>query len=236
MASHIQQGLLPKIYRWKDLEFGYFYKPMLKVSGDYFDIILLPENRCGVLMADVSGHGIPACLITSMGKLSFVTNSLKSHSPSTILDHVNLDLNRHVKTQDYMTAFFIIFDENYNFQYTNASHQMAIHVTSDGEITELDTDGFFLGVDLDMDIIEYETKKSILKENESLVLYTDGIIDMRNKSGEIFGKERIQKFVKNNYKLGAKTHANEFENYFYGFIDKDNIIDDTTFLVISRKN
>lgn len=232
LASSIQNGLLPGLEDWFDMSFASYYRPMVKVSGDFYDVFQMDGDRLGILCADVSGHGIPACLITSMGKLSFFSNSKQFDETGKILDMVNRDLVAHVKTSDYMTAFFLIFDKDYRFQYSNASHQLAIIVRADGRTEQLDTKGFFLGVNMEDAEIEYESRTEQLHPGDRLILYTDGVVEMRSAGGEEYGHERFLDFLVKNRKLPMKKLTDLFVTEFFQFIDQNRISDDITFLAI----
>jgi sigma-B regulation protein RsbU (phosphoserine phosphatase) len=238
MASDIQKGIFPKDKVWEDLRFSFFYRPMGKVSGDFFDVFTLPGNKCGILIADVSGHGVPAALITMMGKLSFSSKCQASQSPAEIFRLVNKDLQEHVKTQDYMTAFFIVIDRNYDFLFANAAHQKPIHIKKDQSITLLDTRGLFLGADEMLFEIDknqnYEEKKSHLARNEKIVLFTDGIIDMKNFDAIPFGNERLIHFFKKHSKYNLEKISENFKKLFFDYIDLSKISDDITCLIVER--
>ena len=107
MAKQVQEGLLPRhLPQVPGYQLDATYVPTGKVGGDFYDITLLDSNRLFLLMADVSGHGVPAALVTAMAKMSF-DRHMKSHdSVSDILTHVNQDLCYAVETDHYLTAFW----------------------------------------------------------------------------------------------------------------------------------
>jgi len=235
LAKDIQEGLLPIRKEWKALKFANFYWPMEKVSGDYYDIFELPNGKLGVVMADVSGHGVPAALITTMGKISFAMNSQKVQKTDKILQLVNRDLGEHVKTQDYMTAFLIIFDPSFEFSYTNAAHQKAIHFNEKNEIIEeLDTNGFFLGTGMEPEEVAYEEKTSYLAPGEKLLLFTDGIVEMQNTAKEDFGEKRLADFFLANVGLDIQALNEKFAKHFKEFIKGAKVTDDISFFLIER--
>ncbi|MCU0846067.1 MAG: SpoIIE family protein phosphatase, partial [Spirochaetes bacterium] len=108
IASTIQRGILPgRIDDWNELKFAVRYIAMEKIGGDFYDVHILKENKIGVMIADVSGHGIPAALVTTMAKMSFGNAGSKYDSPKKIFQEMNQNILDHVKTQDYMTCFML---------------------------------------------------------------------------------------------------------------------------------
>ena len=126
MAADIQSGILPpESLELKGLRVGSYHSFMTGVGGDYFDIYRISENRVGLVMADVSGHGIPAALVTVMAKISFMNVTRRNSSPMKVLEIVNRVLARTLSpltSLSYLTAFFISIDENYYVHYTSAAH------------------------------------------------------------------------------------------------------------------
>lgn len=234
LARDIQGGLLPAVGNWRQLTFASYYRPMEKVSGDFYDIQEVTGERLGVLMADVSGHGVPAALITTMGKVSFVSNLQRSESPAWVLARMNKDLQEHVKTQDYMTAFLMVFEKNYQFRYTNAAHQKAIVFRENDEWEELDTHGFFLGTELDIGEDSYEEATSTLNEGEAILLFTDGITEMKNTAGEEYGKLHMAEFFQKNLGRDPEEVVEDFFRQFYEFGKDAPITDDISLLFVYR--
>ncbi len=213
-ASEIQKGIIPaRIEEWNGLRFFGYYKPMEKVSGDYYDVFPAHGNRLGVLMADVSGHGVPAALITTMAKVAFARAAQNTHSPAQTFREVNDQLLQIVTTQDYLTAFYLTIDETHHFYFGNASHQHAKIVRTHGGvrvgvgaeagsaagpqgevdnplIESLDTDGLFVGA-MEEASDSYGEKEGRLFAGDRLFLYTDGLIEIRNKDEQEFGNERF---------------------------------------------
>jgi sigma-B regulation protein RsbU (phosphoserine phosphatase) len=189
-AAEIQKGIIPaQIEEWNGLKFYGYYKPMEKVSGDYYDVFPTQGNKLGILMADVSGHGVPAALITTMAKVAFARSASTTSSPAKTFEEVNTQLLRLVTTQDYLTAFYLTIDETHSFLYANASHQQA-KIVRNKTIEALDTGGLFVGAMHEANE-SYEEKEGRLYAGDRLFLYTDGLIEIRNPGGEEFGAERF---------------------------------------------
>ena len=196
MASVIQRSILPsRLDDWNELKFAVRYRAMEKIGGDFYDVFQMKDNKIGILMADVSGHGIPAALVTAMAKISFGNAGAMYGSPKRIFQEVNRNIIDHMKTQDYMTCFMVSIDDNYNIIYSNASHQKAILLHSDkNEIEYLDTNGLFLGA-LEEARDTYEEKTTKLEYGDRLILYTDGIPEAQNRGKEEYSHERFERAI-----------------------------------------
>ena len=106
MAKQVQQGMLPKVLpRLDGYEVAAAYAPTGKVSGDFYDFIRLDEDHLFMLMTDVSGHGVPAALVTAMAKMAFDRHVKAGMSVAQILTKVNVDLCAAINTDHYLTAF-----------------------------------------------------------------------------------------------------------------------------------
>ena len=100
------------IDEWNELKFSVRYIAMEKIGGDFYDVYQLRDNKLGILVADVSGHGIPAALVTTMAKITFGNAGSKIDSPRRIFQEVNQNILDHVKTQDYLTCFILQLTTN----------------------------------------------------------------------------------------------------------------------------
>ena len=233
IASNIQRSILPgRIDDWNELKFSVRYIAMEKIGGDFYDVYQIKGDKLGVLVADVSGHGIPAALITSMAKISFSSATQQYDSPKRVFQEVNQNILEHIKTQDYMTAFFVVIDDDYNIVYANASHQKAILVRSDEGIVEfLDTNGLFIGA-IEEARETYEEKVTKLRYGDRLLLYTDGIPEAANIDREEYSIERFQDVALKNRHLPLEDFTSFIIEDVQRFKGKAPVEDDITLLVI----
>jgi len=232
-ACEIQKGIIPAmIDEWNGLKFYGYYKPMEKVSGDYYDVFPAHGNRLGVLMADVSGHGVPAALITTMAKVAFARAAQNTHSPAQTFREVNDQLTKIVTTQDYLTAFYLTIDETHHFFFGNASHQHGkILRSKDGSIESLDTGGLFVGAMSDAGD-SYDEKESRLFAGDRLLLYTDGVIEIRNPRGEEFGIDRFDLVLQESAASPPTEILPKIMSEIYRFSEDTPANDDISILMI----
>ncbi|MBN1760221.1 MAG: SpoIIE family protein phosphatase [Chitinispirillaceae bacterium] len=195
-AQRIQEGLLPKeLPELVNLESAAMYIPAGKVGGDLYDIIRTPRQKIAILIYDVSGHGIPAALIGAMAKMLFAHYIEKTDSPAEVFHHVNQQLCRFIKTEQYLTAFLGILDPVNNvLTYSRAGHvpPLVFHA-GDGTVSRLDSKGFFIGHGALLSIAEYGNDVIRLEPDDKLLFYTDGLTEGYNDNGTLYGGERLRK-------------------------------------------
>ena len=192
LAKAVQEALLPTLNE-KNKIYEYYakYKSLEKVSGDFFDIIQITENKIGILMLDVSGHGVASALVTAMAKVAFNTNATKIDDISKIFFEINNELVTFLGESDYyLTAFLGILDfETQKLEYVNAGHSSPyIYRHKNGHIDTLEVTSFYVGA---MEDIDFEAKITKLDENDILLIYTDGIIEAMNKESKLYSDERL---------------------------------------------
>lgn len=232
-AAEIQKGIIPaQIEEWNGLKFYGYYKAMEKVSGDYYDVFPTHGNRLGILMADVSGHGVPAALITTMAKVTFARAAQNTYSPAETFRIVNEQLLQIVTTQDYLTAFYLAIDEAHHFYYGNASHQLGkIIRAADGSTVSLDTEGLFVGAMPEANE-SYGEKEERLHAGDRLFLYTDGLIEMRNADGEEFGNDRFDALLVALRDLPADQTVPKIVSTIFDFAEGTKPADDMSILMV----
>jgi serine phosphatase RsbU (regulator of sigma subunit) len=226
MARNIQRGIIPQhIPDWKGLKFAFSFLPMQEVSGDYYDYFQFGSNKIGIMLSDVSGHGVPAAFITAISKLLFT--NYKLDSPSEIFSNANRELMALVKQQGYLTCFYGIIDSDYKMTYCIAGHPRPILLRySTGEIEVLEGEGTFLGMFEDADKL-YRDYTVQLEPGDKLFIYTDGILEAQSDEGIPFQQENLIYHIKKTRDMDAKSAVNyimkEFDTYCMGTDQTDDI-------------
>lgn len=194
MAQKIQLNLIPSELTYpkrEELNFSSLYSAMDAIGGDIFDIIRTGRNSFGLLMADVSGHGIPAALVTTMVKVSFNTHAQTfGVKPSDVCYRVNQDISKLLGNDysHYLTAFFGIINlEQNKFEWANCGHHPAILVR-DGMVIRLGNPGPFIGF---IESPQFQDESIELEKGDRIILFTDGIVEARNEKGEMFDIKRL---------------------------------------------
>ncbi len=192
IARDIQQALLPRNFRdFPHLSVAGCNFPCLSVGGDYFDVFPIGDHRTAFLIADVSGKGLGAALVTTMlqGVLSGMTLGT---DPARLFAHLNRFLCDHVEVGRYATMFFGILDEKGSLEYINAGHPSPILVRR-GIADEAFTEGSFpVGL---VPEAEYKTTCIKLEPGDTLVLFSDGVTEAMNPDEELFGAARLREVL-----------------------------------------
>lgn len=231
-AKKIQRYIVPSDFSFIDYpSVSGIYKPIEDIGGDFFDCFKIDENRSAFLIADVTGHGIPAALTMTMAKMLFSMSAPKFNEASELMKEINRQMKGTLLDTQYVTAFYLIFDRSTGkLTYSNAGHTRALfYRESRKQVLALDSFGWFIGISEEC---EYEEKSVIVSEGDRLFIYTDGITEAKNNSGEDYGEVRLAKFLRNNHHLSGENFCNELMMSVNCFIDKTPINDDIAFLNI----
>lgn len=236
MAAEVQKSIYPTIRKTKLFDIAIYHKPLMEVSGDYHDIFSLGPNRYGILIADISGHGVSAALITIMVRELFGKSAKKYNDTKELIKYVNTELGNLMNDfQKFFTAFYLIIDENKKIIYSNAGHlKTYLSRPSISKIFELDTKGFLVGVSPDLNHI-YESKATNLQAGDKIILYTDGIIESLNSNEEQYSSKRLLLSIKKNDKEPCKTMLKNVIHDFHKFIDLSKRRDDETLMILELK-
>lgn len=232
MARNIQKGFVPKrIPDWKGLQFWIKFYPLAEVSGDFYDYMNLEGDRLGILVADVSGHGVPAALISAIAKLSFQNHILDS--PSDIFTKVNLDILRYVKREGYLTGSYFIIDKNYNVQYSLAgSPRPILYRKKNREVIRLPGTGTILGMFPDANEL-FMDQVTHLEPGDKLFVFTDGLIEASDANDKIMGDDLLIEFIKETHDMDIQDSSNHIMKRYDEYILGSEPHDDLTFLTIT---
>jgi sigma-B regulation protein RsbU (phosphoserine phosphatase) len=201
-ARQIQMSILPRaIPAIAGLDIAARYIPMTAVAGDFYDFIPIDEKRIGILVADVSGHGMPAALISSMLKIALGTQTGCASDPARVLAGLNEALYGKF-TGHFVTAAYVLVDtEKQSLSYAGAGHPpLILRDSAAGATREFVENGLFLGYFPDA---TYSAVELPFKVGDWIVLYTDGIIETTNLSEEQYGIDRFKDFLESNHDLSA---------------------------------
>ena len=229
IARDIQQALLPKNFReYPHLAVSGVNFPCLSVGGDYFDVFPLDDRRTAFLLADVSGKGLGAALLTTMlqGALSGMTLGT---DPARTFNHVNRFLCDHAEVGRYATMFFGILDDSGRLEYINAGHPSPILLRKD-HVEEAFTEGSFpVGL---VPEAEFTTSALQLEPDDTLVLFSDGVTEAMDPEEDLYGVGRLRATLQGKTQLPLdeiqKTVLESVENFARGARQAD----DLTILVV----
>lgn len=205
IARTIQQSFIPHNFNpLPDLKNFELYGKMVsakQVGGDFFDFFPIEKQRLGLIVADVSGKGVPAALFMAMTRTIFRTIALKTDSPLETVRETNRLLNYENETSQFVTAFYGILDLKTGIlKYSNAGHNPPCLLTEQKEVVEIGKhQGIPLGVLAEPELsnkMPYEEKIIQLKKNDTLIFYTDGVTEAMNSKFQLYGFEKLSTTLK----------------------------------------
>jgi sigma-B regulation protein RsbU (phosphoserine phosphatase) len=181
-------------YRDERLRISGVYLPCDALGGDLYDVIPFPDGTIGISIADVSGHGVPAGFITAIYKSSLYRISYTHDAPDELLFHLNNELTELVKTGDYITALYARLQrdgDGITLHYSGAGHPYPLaYCARDNSLTRLQENGTPLVWVRNM---AYPLGRLRLQPGDKVLLFTDGLTEMRNDQGGLYGEETLER-------------------------------------------
>jgi sigma-B regulation protein RsbU (phosphoserine phosphatase) len=194
IAHDIQMSILPKTFPAfpdrKEFDIYAFIQPARQVGGDFYDFFFIDDTHLCFVIADVSGKGVPSALLMAETKMLIKITARTTKSPDQILHSVNNELYRGNDTGMFVTIFLGILDTTAGeMLYSNAGHNPPLIIAKDGKAEFLSvTPGLVTGA---FENFEYVTGRLVLKEGETVFMYTDGVTEAMNAADELFSEERL---------------------------------------------
>lgn len=194
MAARYQQFLLPRSVRLKGLKISYLFQPCRGVGGDYFDFTELAGGGAGLVVADVSGHGVAAAMTASIVKALLPGYLERLQSPAAALSALNADLLRLTQEDSFVTAFAGLYEpQARRLTWSLAGHPTPLLLPRGGEVRFLEAESVFLGVfETNRLPLAYEDRVLQLAPGDRMVLYTDGLTEAPDAQGNQYGPQRLQ--------------------------------------------
>ena len=235
IASRIQQRLLPKsIPRIEGFELTGLNIPSKQVGGDYYDLILIDDNRVGIAIADVSGKGAPAALLMANLQASLRTLVGENKSISELMAIVNNLIVQNTDIDKFITAVYGILDiEKRMFHYSNAGHNPPLLVHADDTFEQMEKGGLVLGM---MQDTPYEEGTISLRPNDRIVMYTDGVTEAMDANEEEFGEEGLMNTILEDMGLSAESLGQKIVQRVLSFAANDQQQDDITLVIIKVRS
>ncbi len=195
-AHYIQHSLLPKnmptLPGWQIIP---YYQPAREVGGDFYDVHRFDDGQLGLVIGDVSGKGVPAALVMAITSTMLRTVLREFISPGKVLARVNDLLLTDIPSKMFVTCFYALLDPvSGRLRYANAGHEVPYR-RSDQGVTELRATGMPLGM---MPGSSYEEYEAMLLPGESLLFYTDGLVEAHNPEREMFDYARLSALIAGN--------------------------------------
>lgn len=231
VARQVQLELLPPNDPYlPGYEISAYNYPTEEVSGDYYDWVRIYNDQLGIVIADVSGKGIPAALIMAFLRASLRAAAQVGYAPHVSLSKVNYLLWESTEHHQFVTAFFGMLDAtNHTLSYANAGHNPPLLIDEEGNAQFMEKGGVPLGIFEDSRFYEYYVQ---VEPGQTLVLYTDGLTEAQNENGEEYGNKRLVECVRNGKDLSAREMIEFIRQDMIKFSATQGITDDVTLFII----
>ena len=231
VARQVQLELLPgRDPRLENFDISAYNFPTEEVSGDYYDWVRIYDDQIGIVIADVSGKGVPAALLMAFLRASLRAATHIGYAPHISMSKVNYLLWESIERNQFVTAFYGILDAtNRTLSYSNAGHSPALLMKADGSERFEERGGVPLGMFRDSRYYEYfET----IEPGDVFVLYTDGVTEAMNSTDEEYGRDRLVTAVRACRELPAREMIDFIHRELTAWTDGRGAHDDVTFFII----
>ncbi|MCK4288885.1 MAG: SpoIIE family protein phosphatase, partial [Bacteroidales bacterium] len=236
IAHDIQQGIIPKIFppfpERDDIDLFAVLDPARDVGGDLYDFFFIDDHKICFAIGDVSGKGVPASLFMAITRTLLRSKATKNSSAKEIVSELNIELCKGNENSMFVTFFLCIMDTKTGIvEFCNAGHNYPFIIRNNNKINCIEeTHGTPIGI---FDYINYESGTFQLSNNESIVLYTDGVTEAMDIDNNLYGDERLigllAKSKDHHPKVITKTIVDDVNK----FVGKAEQSDDITILILS---
>jgi serine phosphatase RsbU (regulator of sigma subunit) len=231
VARQIQQALLPEVvpelYGW---QLAAHYNPAREVGGDFYDFLELEDGRLGLVVGDATGKGIPAALLMATTRGMLRASAQPLDSLGEVLARVNDALYPDIPSDMFVTCFYAILEpKRGTLSYANAGHDLP-YLWHGGDAEELRARGMPLGL---MPEMSYEEKEAVLREGDSVLFYSDGLVEAHDPHYEMFGFPRLRVLISEHGK--ERSLVDTLLEELYSFVGESwEQEDDITLLTLRR--
>ncbi|HEX8706882.1 MAG TPA: GAF domain-containing SpoIIE family protein phosphatase [Pyrinomonadaceae bacterium] len=231
VARQVQLELLPAADpKLEGFDICAYNFPTEEVSGDYYDWVSIYEDQIGLVIADVSGKGVPAALLMAFLRASLRAAIHIGYAPHISMAKVNYLLWESIERNQFVTAFYGVLDtSNRTLAYTNAGHNPPLLMDADGKARFIERGGLPLGMFRDTRYYEYY---QAIESGQTLVLYTDGVTEANNASGEEYGRDRLEEAVRGGRHLSARELITFIHQDVLAWTGGQGADDDITFFIL----
>ncbi len=231
VARQVQLQLLPaRDPRLEGFDISAYNYPTEEVSGDYYDWVRIYEDQIGIVVADVSGKGVPAALLMAFLRASLRAAIHVGYAPHISMAKVNYLLWESIERNQFVTAFYAVLDaSNRTLAYTNAGHNPPLLLDANGDARFIERGGLPLGMFKDTRYYEYYLP---IEAGQILVLYTDGVTEAMNREEVEYGRERLEQTARAGKNLSARELISFIHKDVLAWTDGQGANDDITFVII----
>ncbi len=233
LATKIQADMLPNIFpafpERPEFDIYASMTPAKEVGGDFYDFFLIDDDHLGIVMADVSGKGVPAALFMMMSKILVSNYAMMGGSPARVLEQVNTQICKNNEEEMFVTVWFGVLEiSTGKIKAANAGHEYPL-IRKPGGQFELfkDKHGFVIG---GMEGMKYKEYEFTIEKGGTLFLYTDGVAEATNARNELFGTDRMLEALNTDAAAAPKTLLTNMKRAVDDFVGDAPQFDDLTML------
>ena len=239
VAREIQQAILPRIFppfpeNERELDLAALMTPAKDVGGDFYDFFRIDEDRIGLVMADVSGKGIPAAIFMAVSRKLIRTIGLQGYAPGDCLTKSNELLSKESVDCMFVTVFYAIYNvKTGEMEYSNGGHNSPVIIKADGSVQMLPTStSCMVGA---VEGITYPKETLTLGVGDTLVMYTDGVNEAMNEANEEYGDDRMMNFLATQKGKDCRSIIDNQLADIKAFVGNAPQSDDITLMALTRK-
>lgn len=229
-ARRVQNFILPaSLPNTKEIRFSSVFEPMDQIGGDFYDIIEISKGVYGILIADVTGHGIQAALLTLMTSFAFKNTVLKTTSTANVVAATNDKLYNKMPRGSFITMFYAIYDSyDKTLTYTQAGHPEGYLIRSaSNEIITLTSQSPLVGA-FSRGSVNYIESKIQLEVGDKVILYTDAILELWNSEEVMLSKDHFTSFLRNNSHQSIDDLLKDIKSFGLSYSGQKSFKDDFT--------
>lgn len=246
-AREMQRCLMPsQMPQEPEVSFHAEYLPAERLSGDFFNVVKLDENNIAVYMGDVSGHGVSAAMLTVFAFQNILPlkeeedGAYEIISPGYVLKTIYKGFNKtNFNVETYIVMLYGIYNiKTKLFTYSSAGMNVSPYIIKkSGEVQELCSKGFPICKLGEYVMPFYDDRTVQLEPGDKMMLYSDGLVEAKNKRNEIYGQHEMKEFIAKNAHLHARDLEVKIKNNLYNHIGHgEKLMDDATFLIMEVKD
>jgi len=233
-ASEIQLSLLPaEAPSYPGYEIAGYNFPCRTVGGDYYDFLPYPDGRLGLAVGDVSGKGLPAALMMSSLQARVQMLIETAPEPAQAVTILNRNLAERCPLGKFITFFYgVLYPSTGKLEYSNAGHNYPLLLRADGAVEQLTGAGMIMGLFRDVD---YEQREVFLQPGDMLALFSDGVTEACDSSGEQFGEEGLTEYILARKFATCAQIVEGLADHVRTWANSSSLADDFTVVLVRRK-
>jgi phosphoserine phosphatase RsbU/P len=228
IGKQVQTMFLPNTNLIKIFKPSIYYRPMRQLSGDIYNFFDIDERFKAVFLADATGHGVSAAIVTTVIQMSLNSILTKTKNPKIIMNFLCKELLDVFDSYFMASGVFFLFDGNEKVYIVNSAHNPPLLIRQkDRTVTEIMANGSLLGMD---EFTAEDIKYTKIYPGDKFLFYTDGLVEAKNDKNEMYGLEKVKDYLSKNFDLDNKIILDDLVSDFTGFVQEYK--DDVTAILI----